>query len=110
MEMLKSALTQIGIFRGVCSIQKTVLPIPKSIKLNHIKGFDVLDFKKHHFKINKTQSGYSFDPFVLCGRGDNFIFFVATHLNHRIGGLKTVLPIPKSIKLSRIKGFNVLSF
>jgi hypothetical protein len=68
---------------------KTVLLRPKSIKLNHIKGFNVLDFKKTNLKINKTQSGYGFDPFVLCSRGGgNFIFFVPHPLNHRSLGTK----------------------
>jgi len=71
---------------------KTVLLGRKSIKPNHIKGFKDLEFKKHHFKINKTQSGYGFDLFVLCSRGDNFIFFVTTHLNHCIGVQNTGIP------------------
>ena len=54
-----------------------VLPIPKSINPNHIKGFSVLSFKKHHFKINKTQSEYSLDPFVLCSRGVTLFFFLS---------------------------------
>ena len=69
--------------------RKTVLLDPKSIKLNHIKGFNILDFKKHHFKINKTQSQYGLDLFVLCSRGGNFIFFILHLINHRI------LPLPK---------------
>ena len=77
-----------GLFFGL----NPVLPIPKSIKLNHIKGFNILDFKKHHFKINKTQSGYSLDPFVLCSRGGNFIFFVPTLLNQRRLTKKKVPP------------------
>jgi len=68
--------------------RKTVLLDPKSIKLNHIKGFNILDFKKHHFKINKTQSQYGLDLFVLCSRGGNFIFFMPYPFNHRILGTK----------------------
>ena len=67
---------------------KTVLLGVKSIKLNHIKGFNVLGFKKHQFKINKTQSWYGFDPFVLCSRGGNFIFFIHHLINHRSLGTK----------------------
>jgi len=62
---------------------KTVLLGMKSIKPNHIKGFNVLGFKKLHFKINKTQSRYGFDPFVLCSRGGNFIFFISYPFNYR---------------------------
>jgi hypothetical protein len=68
--------------------RKTVLLSVKSIKLNHIKGFNVLDLKKHHLKINKTQSGYGLDPFVLCSRGGNFIFFMSDPFNHRSLGTK----------------------
>jgi hypothetical protein len=35
---------------------KNVLFGLKSIRFSYIKGFNILDFKKHHFKINKTQS------------------------------------------------------
>ena len=58
----------------------TVLTNSKSIRFNHIKGFNVLSLKKHLFKINKIQSGYGFDLFVLCSRGGNFIFFLCPAL------------------------------
>ena len=68
--------------------RKTVLLSPKLIRLNHIKGFNVLELKKHHFKINKTQSQYGLDPFVLYSRGGNFIFFILYPFNHRSLGTK----------------------
>ena len=86
----------------------TVLTNSKSIRFNHIKGFNVLSLKKHLFKINKIQSGYGFDLFVLCSRGGNFIFFIPCLINHRIISSKLETEFEQASP--SICGFPLVSF